>query len=273
MADFGFYMQNIAGKTKIMKKAAIILLVIFSTTLEMLGQKINTDRPDQTEAPVVIPMKSFQIESGLLSGKTCYNSSSENQLLIPTLLFRYGSGKIIELRLVEQMERLKSESPAYNNLGFSDLALGAKIQILRKENVNTQIAFLSHFILPTGSDGISDGNIATDNTIAVSHHLNSFLDISYNIGYDYSGHGNGDMIYSVSLGGGVSEKAGIYAETYGELDELKEPFTNFDTGGTYLLKDNLQLDLSFGIGLNYEMHYFSVGCSWNIPGKQKIARE
>lgn len=271
MADFVFYMQNITKK--MMEKTALILLVIFSTTLRMSGQKLNTDRPDQTEAPVVIPLKSFQTEIGLLAGRTGNNNFTENQLLIPTLLFRYGLGRIIELRLVEQVEMLKSESPTYDNFGLSDLELGAKIQILRKENVNTQIAFLSHLILPTGSDGISDGKIGTDNTIAVSHHLNKFLDISYNIGYDYSGNGNGDMIYSVSLGAGVTEKAGFYAETYGELAGLKDPFTNFDTGGTYLLKDNLQLDLSFGTGLNYSMHYFSLGCSWNIQGKQKIARK
>jgi len=254
------------------RKPTIILLVLFSTALELSAQKINTDRPDQTEAPVVIPLKSFQIEGGMLTGWTYNSSTTENQLLIPTLLFRYGLGRIIELRLVEQVERLKGESPSYDNFGLSDLEFGVKIQILRKENVNTQIAFLSHLVLPTGSDGISGGKIGSDNTIAVSHHLNKFLDISYNLGYGYSGYGNGDMIYSVSLGAGVTEKVGIYAETYGELAGLKDPFTNFDTGGTYLLKDNLQLDLSFGTGLNYRMHYFSIGCSWNIHGKQKTVK-
>jgi hypothetical protein len=210
------------------KKTTIILLVLFPAALKLSAQKINTDRPDQTEAPVVIPLKSIQIESGLLTGRKYNNSSTtENQLLIPTLLIRYGLGRIIELRLVEQVERLKSEYPAYDNFGLSDLELGVKIQILRKENVNTQIAFLSHLIVPTGSDGISGGKIGTDNTIAVSHHLNKFLDISYNFGYDYSGYGNGDMIYSVSLGAGVTEKVGIHAETYGELARLKDPFTNF----------------------------------------------
>ena len=40
------------------------------------------------------------------------------------------------------------------------------------------------------------------------------------------------------------------------------PISNFDSGFTYLVKDNLQIDLSFGFGINNKMNFQSIGVSW-----------
>ena len=182
-------------------------------------------------------------------------------------------GKIIELRLVEQVEELKGEHPSYNNFGLSDLDLGTNFQILKKDGINTRIALLSHLIIPSGADGLSGGRIGSDNTVAVSHHLNKFIDISYNLGYDFTGYGKGDLTYSISLGAEITETVDIFVEPYGEITALKEQVLNFDTGVSYLVKDNLQLDLSYGTGLNQKMNYFSIGCSWNIKLNKTIVKE
>jgi hypothetical protein len=251
-----------------MKKISIILIFFISLSLRLSSQKIVTDRPDQTESSMTVPKKSFQIETGLLTGLTDYNNISERQFLIPTTLIRYGLARIIEIRIVEQLVSLKTNQTSDNNFGLSDLELGTKIQILRKENVNTEIAFLSHLILPSGTNGLSNNRLGTVNKIAISHSLNDFLDIGYNLGYSYFGKGKGDLIYSVTMGAGISKNFGIYFETYGEVNEFKNPVSNLDSGLTYLIKDNLQFDLSFGIGLNQKMNYFSIGCSWNICKRQ-----
>jgi len=66
------------------------------------------------------------------------------------------------------------------------------------------------------------------------------------------------------LGVGVNEKVAIYIEPYGELIDMAEFVLNFDTGLTYLVKDNVQLDFSFGTGLTHKMNYISIGCCWKI---------
>jgi hypothetical protein len=244
---------------------SLILLTLFS--LEISAQELVTDRPDQTESSVTIPLNSFQIETGLLTGFTKNFGISERQFLIPTTLLRYGMTKNIELRIVEQFENRKIILESDGMFGVSDLELGAKIQILKKEDINTEIAFLTHLILPTGSESFTNGNLGTVNKIAVSHTINDFLDFGYNVGYNFFGSGRGDLIYSMALGIGITDNIGAYIETYGEIVEFNNPYSNFDSGFTYLIQENLQLDLSFGIGLNYSMNYFSVGCSWNIPGR------
>jgi len=146
--------------------------------------------------------------------------------------------KSFELRIVEQLEYHKIGRTSHSNFGISDLELGTKIQILRKDDINTEIAFLTHIIIPTGSDSITAGIPAVINKIAISHVINDFLGFGYNLGYSYLGEGTRDLPYSAVLGIGISEKTGIYAELYGELTGFKDIVSNFDSGFTYLVKDN-----------------------------------
>ncbi|MFO7670347.1 MAG: transporter [Bacteroidales bacterium] len=228
----------------------------------MVAQQIVTDRPDQTESSSTIPRKSFQVETGFLFGDL--NNESQRFFLLPTALFRYGLTRGIELRLGENLVSYKSEESSPTKFGLSDLELGAKFQILKREDINTEIAFISHAVLPTGTDGLSLEKYGTINKLALSHALNSFLDLGYNVGYNYFGYGKGMLTYSLALGAGFNEKLGAYVECYGEVLDLQDLIVNFDSGVTYLVRDNLQLDFSFGLGLNHRMNYFAVGCSWNI---------
>ena len=101
-------------------------------------------------------------------------------------------------------------------MGFSDLEIGGKIEILNKENINTQIAFLSHAILLTGSKGLSGDKFGVVNKFAFSHNLNEAISVGYNIGYDYFGIGKRTPGYSLSFGFSLSDKISVYIEPYRE---------------------------------------------------------
>jgi len=245
-----------------MKKIYTLVLLTLALNLGLKAQTIVTDRPDQTESSTTIPFKSLQIESGILVGNE--GGGDLKQLLIPTTLLRYGLTKNIELRFGQQFENLKNDLTSESDFGISDLEIGAKIQLFKKEDVNTEIAFLSHLILPTGSKGLTSDKFGTINKLSISHKLSDKLGLGYNVGYDNMGKGEGDFTYSAALGIGLGEKFGTYVELYGEYAEFSSWGSNFDSGLTYLVRDNLQLDASFGLGLNHKMHYFSLGFSWNI---------
>ena len=247
-------------KTKKTLRLLIIMILILTLTNVINAQEIVTDRPDQTESSTTIPDKSFQMEMGFGSG----NYNNERLSLLPTALFRYGLSKSIELRFGEQLAGFKNKTTFEPDFGLSDIELGVKIQILKKEGINTEIAFISHVIIPSGSSELTGTNYGTINKIAISHGINNFLDLGYNLGYSYFGNGNGDLTYSIVLGIGLSDKMGMYVETFGEYSNFSELTSNVDSGFTYLVKDNLQLDFSLGLGLNQQMNYFSFGFSWNI---------
>jgi hypothetical protein len=247
-------------KRNSMIRLIVTILILTGLNKVINAQEIVTDRPDQTESSTTIPNKSFQIEMGFGSG----NYDSERLSLLPTTLFRYGLSKSIELRFVEQLGVYNNKATSTTEFGLSDIELGLKLQVLKKEDIKTEIAFISHLIIPTGSSELTNTNYGTINKLAISHGLNKFLDLGYNLGYNYFGTGNGDITYSLVIGIGLSDKMGMYLETFGEYSDFTEITSNFDSGLTYLVKENLQLDFSLGLGLNQKMNYFSLGFSWNI---------
>lgn len=247
-------------------KGLILCICCFNYSLS-IAQKIVTDRPDQTESSSAIPKKSLQIESGMLLQYAEEGDTSLREIAVPSNLFRYGLAKGVELRVAHQYVSIKEKNTSKEISGFTDLEIGAKIQLLKKENINTEIAFLTHVVLPTGTKEVSFEKVGTINKLSISHQLSDKVGLGYNVGYNYFGFGDGFLTYSLALGLEVSEKVGIYIEPYGNVGLFDDALANINTGLTYLLKDNFQLDFSFGTGINYTMNYISAGFSWNIAPK------
>ena len=239
-------------------------VIMFIITGSITHAQIVTDRPDQTESSSTIESGSLQIESGVLITFTEDDFSSQSQLLAPTNLFRYGLLKGIEIRVLSQFESVKDQMSSKKVTGISDLEIGTKIQIFKKESVNTEIAFISHLVLPTGSKILSNKKFGSISKLSMSHQITNNLGLGYNVGYNYFGSGKGDLTYSLALGIGVTNTFSFYLEPFGSILDIESLEANFDAGITYLIKDNCQLDFSFGTGINNTMNYLSLGFSINI---------
>jgi len=243
-----------------LKKLCAIILFLSSSFI--FSQNIITDRPDQTESPNALNKGALQIESGYLSLKDRENKKSITQNLAPTNLFRYGLTEKIELRLLAQFENQKSDKKKIS--GISDIEIGVKLKILKKENINNEISFLSTLIVPSASNDLSINKFGLSNRMIFSHTLSDKTGLGYNLGYDYFGSGKGNLTYTLAIGTSLTEKIGFFMEPFGELVEFDNLFLNFDSGFTYLIKKNLQLDCSYGTGINTKMNFFSFGISWLI---------
>lgn len=239
----------------------IVLLCVLVLTLNTFSQGIVTDRPDQTESSVTVGKNDFQIESGVLYQK----SDNSNSFLGPSTLSRYGFTNGVELRFVSQYESTETglEGGNISYSGFNDLEFGAKIQLLKKETINTEIAFLSHVIIPTAKENLTSDQVGVVNKLSISHSISDKIGLGYNIGYDYAGK-QSSLTYSAALGFQLSNSVGFYIEPYGEWGESNNFESNFDVGFTYLVNDNFQLDASYGVGLNNDMQYLALGFSWKI---------
>ena len=100
-----------------------IKILLSSLLISSLGWgQISTDRPDQTEASVVLLKNMLQIESGF--------TFQEEEVF--NTLFRYGISEKFELRL--NTNYLLLDSPDGKNIPsprFGDIEIGAKIQIFK----------------------------------------------------------------------------------------------------------------------------------------------
>ena len=222
-----------------------IILILFSLTFYNNFGQISTDRPDQTEGTHVLRNGDFQIESGWTFNS---DGGSLNNLL------RIGTFKGIELRfstnLISGHEDMTGLFPSLDNLEF-----GAKFKILDKKETLTKISFLSHLSVSTEYSDNSGGLL---NRILVSHELSESFELAYNLGYSkYFEQDNGLLVYSL-----------VMAKSFGNLGAFVEIFgdsySNWDLGITYLIKDNLQADISYGQGINNELSYLSIGAAWNF---------
>ena len=236
------------------------IFYFFILSIAINAQTIVTDRPDQTESSSTIPSGSIQIETGILLDEI--GNCSEKELYIPNTLFRIGLTEKIELRILNQI--IHKINTGQSNSGINDIEFGAKIQLLKKENISTEIAFLSHLIIPTASNIFSLKEIGVINKLCFSQETNSKIGIGYNIGYNYFENNNDDFTYSLVFGYTLTNKINVFVEPYGEITEFEDHLSNINMGLTYLLADNMQLDYSFGTGINHNFNFMSIGFSINI---------
>ena len=231
-----------------MKKIVLLILLISS----VINGQIITDRPDQTEASIVLPKNILQIESGFSVDQTnTFNN-----------LFRFGLSESVEIRLntnyifMDSKEGVNIPSPK-----FGDIELGTKIQLFSSEKHTTTVAFLSHISIPTASKYYTNDGWGTLNRILISHDLSQTLSIGYNLGYNKVYGAPGTFIYTLALAKSIGSW-GVYAELFGENSKKESP-NSYDLGLTYILKENIQFDVSLGKGFNNKMDYFALGVSWN----------
>tara|TARA_B110000902_G_scaffold83081_1_gene98646 strand:- start:162 stop:875 length:714 start_codon:yes stop_codon:yes gene_type:complete len=232
-----------------MKKILLLFLLLASS---FIHSQISTDRPDQTEASTVLPKNILQIESGF--------SFDEKKII--NNLFRFGLSKSVEIRL--NTNYIFMDSPDGKNISspqFGDIEIGAKIQIYKSIENLTTVAFLSHLSIPTASDYYTSDGYGTLNRILISHDLSKTLSLGYNLGYNKVYGSSGAFVYTLAIAKSIGYW-GIYAELFGENSRKESP-NSYDLGLTYLLKENIQFDISLAKGFNNKTDYFALGLSWN----------
>jgi len=235
-----------------MKTKLSLTLIILSISISTIHSQITTDRPDQTESSLVLSLGHVQIETGIAIEDSRSNINT---------LFRIGIIDGIEMRLNSNY-LINDDVSILKKSSFSDFEIGAKFRILDKDNNKTKIGFLTHLSIPTAPEIFSYNEYGILSRILISHDLKNDSQIGYNVGYNKYNNYDGDIIYTISYGKSFGS-FGVFFELFGN-ESSNSSNLNFDSGITYLIDDDKQLDLSIGRGLNSDMFYISAGFSIDI---------
>ncbi len=137
------------------------------------------------------------------------------------------------------------------------------------------IGAVAHAVVPSGSNGISNNKYGVFSRINFSYDLSENKNLGANIGYNnydlrFDEEGlvrdqDGNFIYTLVYGVGISDRVGMYVEAFGDYVNMDFWQNNMNAGMTYLLKENIQLDYSYGWGLDRDMNFQSVGISIRLP--------
>ena len=235
-----------------MKTKLSLTLIILSISISSIHSQITTDRPDQTESSLVLSLGHVQIETGIAIEDSRSNINT---------LFRIGIIDGIEMRLNSNY-LINNNVSILKKSSFSDFEIGAKFRILDKYNNKTKIGFLTHLSIPSAPEIFSYNEYGILSRILISHDLKNDSQIGYNVGYNKYNKYDGDFIYTIAYGKNLGS-FGVFFELFGN-ESSNSSNLNFDSGITYLIDDDKQLDLSIGRGLNSDMFYISAGFSIDI---------
>lgn len=247
-----------------MKTQISLFLLFISTTIFSQNQEpIQTDRPDQTETPALVPKGMFQVETGFSIQKNDANSTTQT---LPSTLWKYGINDHFELRLITEFTNEKVFDEKVS--GFNPILIGCKIKIADEKGIVPKTSFIGHISLPNAaSKEFKSEYFAPEFRFVMQHTLSKKVSLSYNLGAEWDGFSpEPTFIYTVATGYSITEKIGSYIELFGFAPQQQMANHNFDGGFTYLISPNFMVDASAGVGIteNAPDHYWALGFSFRL---------
>lgn len=238
-----------------MRPLPILLLLAF--VLPAHADTISAERPGFASGPVPLARGLTQVEAGYQYSK----DGSIDVHNLPQLLVRRGLADNLELQLAWS-GYAQVDFPGGSVDGLSDLTLGVKTQ-LQENNDALDVGLYGALSLPIGDREFSSD--AFDPTVGVFWTyarpnqptiFGTVIASSATIADDR------ELTGGVSLGMGfaIDTQWGAYAELFSLLG-AGSPAHNVNGGFTYLVNDDLQLDIEAGLGLsaNAGDYFFGFG--------------
>lgn len=234
------------------------------------SEPLVTDRPDFTESALTIPKGLSQAEFGT----TFAESGGDDENGFGELLLRIGLNKKTELRVgVPTYLTTRAAADSGRSSGFADASLGFKFSLasagdrlgLRQFDVGLIVATT----LPTGSSAYREKKLQPGAKLLLATAWTEKIAVSANLNYDYvseTGEQFGEVSSSLSFGFVLSERTGAYLEYFGfyPAGDGRDDTNFLNTGTTYLLSNDLQLDARVGKGLNRNQDDYFIGAGASV---------
>jgi hypothetical protein len=251
-----------------MMKSFIILFAIsvFAETVSLSQTTFSANRPGQVVNPDITPHGNFMVETGFQYAK----SQGSKNFLLPATALRYGLNGNIEISLnannIYEVERSLFGLTSYN--------IGSKIAICQQNSLLPKMTFTAAYILPfVGLDSLRPENSGCLMQLAISHTLGNKCTVYSNIGATWNGNEPFPIYnYVLSIYFSPFNKFWTFVELYGIIPEKGSENNNAsDLGVSYMVADNVQIDLSFGIDLADpgNTHFVQIGAAFQILRKKK----
>ncbi|HEX9945053.1 MAG TPA: transporter [Thermoanaerobaculia bacterium] len=236
----------------------LVVAPLAAQDFSALQDPLVTDRPDFTESVSTVPPGHYQIEAGTTFARQGDADSSS----LGEVLVRIGAGERLEARLgLGSYGRVDPGLPVTGTVsGYEDPSVGLKVRLTEDDPDllapgHPAMALLFATTLPLGSDELTSDEWQPEAKLALSWALTDRWSLGSNLGYAYPA-GEDERFHqlSASLTAGLSltERLGVYLEGFGFSKESTDGSgTRYvNSGLTWLLSNDLQLDVRIGAGLD-----------------------
>jgi len=243
---------------------SVFLLLSFQFVYSQ--EKIECDRPDQTETPCIVPAGHFQMENGFYY---VHESKDEKGFIYPSSLLKYGIQDIAEIRVEIQNSSTLLKDETGKNLihGVSPITFGMKLKICAEKKSVPKISVILKTSIPIlSSEKLKEDYPTTQIRFTFQHTLSEKFSFSYNLGGLWDGNQQKFFgLYTITSGYSITDNLSCYLEFYGFV--AKEQDHRFDGGFCFTPKKNVMLDISAGISIDRtQPSWFSgLGISFLLP--------
>jgi hypothetical protein len=216
-------------------------------------EPIVTDRPDYTESTDTVPAGMTQIEGGYTYTKNDNHNTTQS---LGEILIRVAAGNKAEVRIgLNSYDSLRGQ--AGQGYGLEDADIGVKVRIKPgTENSGFRkaaVSIIGLVSLPTGTGAERGTDLQPTIKLLLGYSFSSRVDLGVNANYAYvsdSSNHYSEMQSSASLGYAITKRLGSYVEYYGFYPLREQTATHYlNTGLSYLINDNTQIDVRIGTGL------------------------
>jgi hypothetical protein len=235
---------------------------------------ISTDRPGQSNSPSVVAPGTIQFEGSFtFERETDGGDPNTNTLTVPGGVLRVGLLSFLEARVSADGFVYEDRSGDNNRSSGSDLTLGGRARLFDQKGIRPATALDFNLSVPTGSDAVTSDGVDPSGIIILRWALDEQFALLTNIGLASTSLGKDDsrrafqVTPTLSLTSSITERVGAFVEYYAAFtDEGIDDEHAMDGGFTWLVSDDLQLDISAGAGLNDAAPDFfvSVGAAWRF---------
>ena len=234
-------------------------------TTWMVPSAIETDRPDQTETPSLVPKGYFQMENGF----SIEDTEPGFIYTHPSTLWKVGVTDFFEVRVITEYINIQLfDNPKVD--GLLPVQVGFKSRLIDQRGIIPKTSFIGHITLPgIASKQFQQTYFAPNFRLAFLNNIGQRFSVSYNVGAEWDGETpRPDFLYSLSVGANIIGGLGIYGEVYGSMPQQRDEDNELrlDGGFTYLITNDVIADISGGIGItdNAPEKYIAIGFSYRF---------
>jgi hypothetical protein len=226
--------------------------------LSGLKEPMEPDRPDFTNGPKLVAPGHLQVETGYTFTRTGPEKASS----LGEILLRYAVDDRWEARLgLNSYDWIDTGVPGERRIsGFEDPFVEVKVRLNDAEAEHRPhgvpaMGLLLQTTVPVGSRALTADVWQPTATLALHWDLPAEWSIESNLGYSYDADGGqpfSQTFASLSAGFQLNDKAGGFLEGYILSKESADgSATHYvDAGLSYLLSNDLALDVRAGAGLD-----------------------
>ncbi len=241
----------------------------------ILDESIVTDRPDFTEASVTVGKGVTQLEAGYTFTANNDDGEKSREHSFGEPLIRYGIlADWLEFRFAvfPTQSRTTAGGVSHTASGAEHVYLGGKIALTPQEGWLPEMAVAPQMSVLTGNDASTDNELLPGVNWLYAWDINEFVSTGGSTQVnraldDATQNDYAEWAQSWTIGYTLTEKLGAYTEWFAIIPNAADTAHTehyFNGGFTYLLNDDIQLDVRTGCGLNHAADDFFAGTGLSI---------